>query len=119
MDLNAGGHLTMVQSQPFWKWFKATTYKVHSETHLIDYEEVRRQALTHHPKMIIAGGSAYSRALISHGFEKLQMKSVQFLWWIWRILQGFVAGEVFPSPLSHAHVVTTTTHKTLRGPREE
>jgi glycine hydroxymethyltransferase len=118
MELNAGGHLTHgLKVNLSGKWFKATTYGVHRETHLIDYEEVRRQALAHHPKMIIAGGSAYSRTIDFAQFREIADEVGAILMVDMAHFAGLVAGGVFPSPLPHAHVVTTTTHKTLRGPR--
>jgi glycine hydroxymethyltransferase len=118
MGLNAGGHLTHGSKVNFsGKWFKATTYGVHPETHLIDYEEVRNQALAHHPKLIIAGGSAYPRTLDFARFREIADEVGAILMVDMAHFAGLVAGGAFPSPLPHAHVVTTTTHKTLRGPR--
>lgn len=118
MELNAGGHLTHgLKVNLSGKWFHATTYGVNRETHLIDYEEVHRQALTHRPKLIIAGGSAYSRTIDFARFRKIADEVGAILMVDMAHFAGLVAGGVFPSPLPHAHVVTTTTHKTLRGPR--
>jgi glycine hydroxymethyltransferase len=118
MGINAGGHLTHgVKVNLSGKWFKATTYGVKEETHLIDYEEVHTQALTHRPKLIIAGGSAYPRTIDFARFRQIADEVGAILMVDMAHFAGLVAGGVFPSPLPHAHVVTTTTHKTLRGPR--
>lgn len=118
MGINAGGHLTHgVKVNLSGKWFKATTYGVREDTHLIDYEEVHTQALTHRPKLIIAGGSAYSRTIDFARFREIADEVGAILMVDMAHFAGLVAGGVFPSPLPHAHVVTTTTHKTLRGPR--
>lgn len=118
MSLAAGGHLTHgCKVNLSGKWFQATTYGVHPETHLIDYDEVRRVAIAHKPKLIIAGGSAYSRTLDFKRFREIADEVGALLMVDMAHFAGLVAGGVFPSPLPHAHVVTTTTHKTLRGPR--
>ena len=118
MGLNAGGHLTHGSKVNLsGKWFKAITYGVHRETHLIDYEEVRDQALLHRPKFIIAGGSAYPRKIDFSRFREIADEVGAILMVDMAHFAGLVAGGVFPSPLPYAHVVTTTTHKTLRGPR--
>lgn len=118
MDLAAGGHLTHGSKVNFsGKWFKVSSYGVHPETHLIDYEEVRSQALTHRPKLIIAGGSAYPRTIDFAQFRAIADEVGAILMVDMAHFAGLVAGGVFPSPLPHAHVITTTTHKTLRGPR--
>ena len=118
MELNAGGHLTHgLKVNLSGKWFNATTYGVDRETYLIDYEEVHRQARAHHPKLIIAGGSAYSRTIDFARFREIADEVGAILMVDMAHFAGLVAGDVFPSPLPHAHVVTTTTHKTLRGPR--
>jgi len=118
MELNAGGHLTHgAKVNLSGKWFNSTTYAVHPETHLIDYEEVRRKALAHHPKLIIAGGSAYPRTIDFARFREIADEVGAILMVDMAHFAGLVAGEMFSSPLPHAHVVTTTTHKTLRGPR--
>ena len=118
MDLAAGGHLTHGSKVNFsGKWFNVATYGVHPETHLIDYNEVRKQALTHRPKLIIAGGSAYPRTIDFAQFRAIADEVEAILMVDMAHFAGLVAGGVFPSPLPHAHVVTTTTHKTLRGPR--
>lgn len=118
MGLNAGGHLTHGSKVNLsGKWFKATTYGVHPETHLIDYEDVRNQALTHKPKLIIAGGSAYPRTIDFARFREIADEVGALFMVDMAHFAGLVAGSAFSSPLPHAHVVTTTTHKTLRGPR--
>lgn len=118
MELNAGGHLTHgLKVNLSGKWFKSTTYGVHRETHLINYEEVRNQALAHRPKLIIAGGSAYPRVIEFAQFREIADEVGAILMVDMAHFAGLVAGGMFPSPLPHAHVVTTTTHKTLRGPR--
>lgn len=118
MELNAGGHLTHgAKVNLSGKWFKSVSYGVHRETHLIDYDEVRNLALVHHPKLIIAGGSAYPRTIDFAKFREIADEIDAILMVDMAHFAGLVAGKVFPSPLPHAHVVTTTTHKTLRGPR--
>jgi len=118
MSLAAGGHLTHGSKVNLsGKWFTVTGYGVDPETHLIDYEDVRTQALTHRPKLIIAGGSAYPRTIDFARFRAIADEIGALLMVDMAHFAGLVAGNVFPSPLPHAHVVTTTTHKTLRGPR--
>lgn len=118
MDLAAGGHLTHGSKINLsGKWFKVSTYGVHPETHLIDYKELRAQARAHRPKLIIAGGSAYPRTIDFAQFREIADEVGALLMVDMAHFAGLVAGGVFPSPLPHAHVVTTTTHKTLRGPR--
>lgn len=118
MDLSAGGHLTHGASvNQSGKWFKAVTYGLDPATHLIDYDAVERMAQEHKPKLIIAGGSAYSRIIDFARFRRIA-DSVGALFMVdMAHFAGLVAGGLYPSPLPHAHVVTTTTHKTLRGPR--
>lgn len=118
MELNAGGHLTHGSKVNLsGKWFNSVTYGVHPETHLIDYEDVRAKALTYQPKLIIAGASAYPRTIDFAKFRAIADEVGALLMVDMAHFAGLVAGDAFPSPLSHAHVVTTTTHKTLRGPR--
>ncbi|EKE10575.1 MAG: hypothetical protein ACD_16C00001G0006 [uncultured bacterium] len=118
MSLAAGGHLTHGSKVNLsGKWFNAVSYGVHPKTHLIDYEEVRRQALVHHPKLIIAGGSAYPRVIDFEAFRKIADEVGALLMVDMAHFAGLVAGGVFPTPVDHAHVITSTTHKTLRGPR--
>lgn len=118
MELNAGGHLTHGSKVNLsGKWFNPVTYGVHPETHLIDYEDVRTKALIHQPKLIIAGASAYPRTIDFSKFRAIADEVGALLMVDMAHFAGLVAGDAFPSPLPHAHVVTTTTHKTLRGPR--
>ncbi|MBL8676630.1 MAG: serine hydroxymethyltransferase [Alphaproteobacteria bacterium] len=118
MSLAAGGHLTHGSKVNLsGKWFNIVSYGVHKETHRIDYDEVRAVALEHHPKLIIAGGSAYPRTIDFEAFRKIADEVGALLMVDMAHFAGLVAGGVFPSPLGHAHVITTTTHKTLRGPR--
>ncbi len=118
MSLAAGGHLTHGASPNIsGKWFKAATYGVRAEDGRIDFAEVERQAETHRPKLIIAGGSAYPRIIDFARFRAIADKVGAYLMVDMAHFAGLVAGGVHPSPLPHAHVVTTTTHKTLRGPR--
>lgn len=118
MSLSAGGHLTHGSKVNLsGKWFNIASYGVHKETHLIDYDEVRAQAFEHHPKLIIAGGSAYPRTIDFEAFRKIADEVGALLMVDMAHFAGLVAGRVFPSPVGHAHVITTTTHKTLRGPR--
>ena len=118
MDLSAGGHLTHGASvNQSGKWFKAVTYGVKADTHQIDYDQVAALAAEHKPKLIIAGGSAYSRIIDFKRFREIA-DSVGAIFMVdMAHFAGLVAGGVYPSPLDHAHIVTTTTHKTLRGPR--
>ena len=118
MSLDAGGHLThgAAPSQS-GKWFNAVQYGVRADNQLVDFDEVERLAHEHKPKLIIAGGSAYPRILDFPRFRVIA-DSVGALFWVdMAHFAGLVAAGVHPSPLPHAHVVTTTTHKTLRGPR--
>ncbi|MBU3656241.1 MAG: serine hydroxymethyltransferase, partial [Alphaproteobacteria bacterium] len=97
--------------------FKGVPYGVREDDQLIDYEEVARLAEQHKPKLIIAGGSAYSRIIDFAKFRAIADSVGAYLMVDMAHFAGLVAGGAFPSPLPHAHVVTTTTHKTLRGPR--
>jgi glycine hydroxymethyltransferase len=118
MDLAAGGHLT--HGSPVnisGKWFRVVSYGVTRDTALIDYDQLERVALAEKPKLIIAGGSAYSRTIDFARFRRVADAVGAVLMVDMAHFAGLVAGGVFPSPLPHAHVVTTTTHKTLRGPR--
>jgi glycine hydroxymethyltransferase len=118
LDLACGGHLT--HGSPVnmsGKWFNVVSYKVRPEDQLIDMDEVARLAETHRPKVIVAGGSAYSRHWDFARFREIA-DSVGALFMVdIAHFAGLVAGGVHPSPFPHAHVATTTTHKTLRGPR--
>src|ERR1700746_2784496 len=99
------------------KWFKAIAYGVRAEDGRIDFDEVESLARKHRPKLIIAGGSAYSRIIDFARFRAIADDVGAHLMVDMAHFAGLVAGGVYPSPLPHAHVVTTTTHKTLRGPR--
>src|SRR4051812_3978187 len=118
MSLAAGGHLT--HGSPVnmsGKWFKPFSYGVRRQDALIDYDEVETLAREHKPKLIIAGGSAYPRTIDFARFRKIADEVGAYLMVDMAHFAGLVAGGAFPSPLPHAHIVTTTTHKTLRGPR--
>src|SRR5580658_2581425 len=118
LNLAAGGHLT--HGSPVnmsGRWFKVVPYGVRRDDHLIDIEEVERLAKEHRPKIIIAGGSAYARIIDFRRFREICDKVGAYLMVDMAHFAGLVAGGVHPSPFPHAHVVTTTTHKTLRGPR--
>ncbi len=118
MDLAAGGHLTHGKSvNQSGKWFKPVAYTVRTQDQIIDYDGLAELALEHKPKVIIAGGSAYSREIDFARFREVADSVGAKLMVDMAHFAGLVAGGVFPSPLPHAHVVTTTTHKTLRGPR--
>jgi glycine hydroxymethyltransferase len=118
MALAAGGHLTHgAPPNLSGKWFRAHLYGVRREDGRIDLDEVAQQALAHRPKLIIAGGSAYSRIIDFAAFRAIADRVGAYLMVDMAHFAGLVAGGVYPSPLPHAHVVTTTTHKTLRGPR--
>src|SRR5690606_31983378 len=99
------------------KWFNAIQYGVRPDDHQIDFDEVERLAREHRPKLIIAGGSAYPRIIDFARFRRIADEVGALLMVDMAHFAGLVAGGVHPSPLPHAHVVTTTTHKTLRGPR--
>ncbi len=118
MDLNAGGHLTHGASPNLsGKWFKAVQYGVRREDHLLDYEEVAELAKTHRPKLIIAGGSAYPRQIDFAKFRAIADEVGAYLLVDMAHFSGLVAANCHPNPIDYADVVTTTTHKTLRGPR--
>jgi glycine hydroxymethyltransferase len=118
MSLNSGGHLTHGAKVTLsGKWFDAVSYDVDPTTMLIDYDMLETCALTHKPKLIIAGGSAYPRQIDFKRFREIADKVGAYLMVDMAHFAGLVAGGVFPSPLPYAHVVTSTTHKTLRGPR--
>ncbi|MGQ0662606.1 MAG: serine hydroxymethyltransferase [Pseudomonadota bacterium] len=118
MSLAAGGHLTHGAAPNLsGKWFAAVQYGVRREDALIDYDEVERLATAHRPKLIIAGGSAYARIIDFQRFRAIADRVGAYLMVDMAHFAGLVAGGVYPSPLPHAHVVTATTHKTLRGPR--
>ncbi len=118
MDLAAGGHLT--HGSPVnqsGKWFNAVTYGVDPDTHLIDYDAMAAQARECKPALIIAGGSAYPRVIDFAKFRAIADEVGAYFMVDMAHFSGLVAAGVHPNPLDHAHVVTTTTHKTLRGPR--
>ncbi|MFN3514572.1 MAG: serine hydroxymethyltransferase [Phenylobacterium sp.] len=118
MDLAAGGHLTHGKNvNQSGKWFRPVAYAVRQQDHLIDYDQAAEVALAEKPKVIIAGGSAYSRAIDFARFREIADSVGAILMVDIAHYAGLVAGGVYPNPFPHAHVVTTTTHKTLRGPR--
>lgn len=118
MSLDAGGHLTHgAKPNLSGKWFNAVQYGLDLETGLIDYDQVAALAEEHKPKIIVAGGSAYSRQIDFVRFRAIADEVGAYLWVDMAHFAGLVAAGAHPSPFPHAHVATTTTHKTLRGPR--
>lgn len=118
MDLASGGHLTHGgKANQSGKWFNAVHYGVRKDDCLIDYDEVASLAEQHKPKVIIAGGSAYSRIIDFKKFREIADSVGAMLMVDMAHFAGLVAGGAYPNPLDHAHVATSTTHKTLRGPR--
>jgi len=118
LDLACGGHLT--HGSPVnqsGKWFKVVSYKVREDNQRINYDAVAAQALMERPKLIVAGGSAYPRHIDFKRFREIADSVGAYLMVDMAHFAGLVAGGAHPSPLLHAHIVTTTTHKTLRGPR--
>ena len=118
LDLESGGHLT--HGSPVnmsGKWFNVVSYGVREDDHLLDMDEVERLANEHKPKLILAGGTAYSRIWDWKRFREIADSIGAYLMVDMAHIAGLVAGGVHPSPVPHAHVVTTTTHKSLRGPR--
>ena len=118
LDLNSGGHLT--HGSPVnmsGKWFNPISYGVRREDELIDMDAVMATAKAHKPKLIIAGGTAYSRTWDWEAFRRIADEVGAYLMVDMSHISGLVAGGAHPSPMPHAHVVTTTTHKSLRGPR--
>jgi glycine hydroxymethyltransferase len=118
LDLNSGGHLT--HGSPVnmsGKWFNVVSYGVRPDDHLLDMDEVERLAHQHKPKLILAGGTAYSRIWDWKRFRQIADSIGAYLMVDMAHIAGLVAGGVHPSPVPHAHVTTTTTHKSLRGPR--
>jgi glycine hydroxymethyltransferase len=118
LDLNSGGHLT--HGSPVnmsGKWFKPVSYGVRKDDERIDMEEVAATAREHQPKLIIAGGTAYSRVWDWEGFRRIADEVGAYLLVDMSHIAGLVAGGAHPSPVPHAHITTTTTHKSLRGPR--
>lgn len=118
LNLAAGGHLTHGSPVNYsGKWFKVVPYGVCRDDQRIDLEEMRKLALEYRPKLIIAGGSAYPRVIDFRAFREIADEAGARLMVDMAHFAGLVAGGAHPSPFPHAHVVTTTTHKTLRGPR--
>jgi glycine hydroxymethyltransferase len=118
MDLAAGGHLTHGSpANQSGKWFKPITYTVRREDHLIDYDQLAEVARRERPKLILGGASAYSRHIDFKRMREIADEVGAYLMVDMAHYAGLVAGGAYPDPLPHAHVVTTTTHKTLRGPR--
>lgn len=118
LDLNSGGHLT--HGSPVnmsGKWFNVVSYGVRQQDQLLDMEEIRQKALECKPKLIVAGGTAYSRIWDWEAFRKIADEVGAYLMVDMAHIAGLVAGGQHPSPVPHAHVTTTTTHKSLRGPR--
>ncbi|CUX67866.1 MULTISPECIES: serine hydroxymethyltransferase [Agrobacterium] len=118
LSLAHGGHLT--HGSPVTmsgKWFDVVSYEVDAETHLIDMEKVREKALETKPKLIVAGASAYPRQIDFAGFREIADEVGAYLMVDMAHYAGLIAGGKYPNPVPHAHVVTSTTHKTLRGPR--
>ncbi|GAB1362205.1 serine hydroxymethyltransferase [Rhodobacter sp.] len=118
LDLNSGGHLT--HGSPVnmsGKWFNVVSYGVRQQDQRLDMEEVRAKALQHRPKLILAGGTAYSREWDWAAFRAIADEIGAYLHVDMAHIAGLVAGGVHASPIPHAHVCTTTTHKSLRGPR--
>ena len=118
LSLDAGGHLTHgARPAMSGKWFNAVQYGVREDTHLIDYDVVEAMAKEHKPTLIIAGGSAYPRHIDFARFRAIADQVGALFMVDMAHFAGLVAGGAHPTPFGHAHVVTTTTHKTLRGPR--
>ncbi|MEO0636295.1 MAG: serine hydroxymethyltransferase [Pseudomonadota bacterium] len=118
MSLDAGGHLTHgAKPNLSGKWFNPVQYGVREEDGLIDYDQVEALAKEHKPALIVAGGSAYSRVIDFKRFREIADMVGAYLWVDMAHIAGLVAAGLHPSPFPHAHVATTTTHKTLRGPR--
>ena len=118
MSLNSGGHITHgLKIAMSGKWFNAIGYDVDKKSELIDYENVEKLALEHKPKLIIAGGSAYSRVIDFKRFREIADKVGAYLMVDMAHISGLVAGKSYPNPVDHAHVVTSTTHKVFRSAR--
>ncbi|NIZ07868.1 serine hydroxymethyltransferase [Pseudooceanicola sp. HF7] len=118
LDLNSGGHLT--HGSPVnmsGKWFNVVSYGVRQQDELLDMEDIREKALANKPKLIVAGGTAYSRVWDWQAFRDIADEVGAYLMVDMAHIAGLVAGGVHPSPIGIADVVTTTTHKSLRGPR--
>ncbi len=118
MSLAAGGHLTHGAAPNYsGKWFNAVQYGVRRQDGFLDYEEVEHLAREHRPRIIIAGGSAYPREIDFARFRQIADEVGAYLMVDMAHFAGLVAAGLFPNPVEHAHIVTSTTHKTLRGPR--
>ena len=118
MSLNSGGHLTHgSKASVSGKWFNAIAYDIDKETGLINYKDVEKLALETKPKLIIAGGSAYSRIIDFKKFREIADKVNAYLMVDMAHFSGLVAGKAYPNPIEHAHVVTSTTHKVFRSAR--
>ena len=118
MSLNSGGHITHgLKIAMSGKWFNAISYDVDKKSELIDYDNVEKLALEHKPKLIIAGGSAYSRVIDFKRFREIADKVGAYLMVDMAHFSGLVAGKGYPNPVDHAHVVTSTTHKVFRSAR--
>ncbi len=118
MDLAHGGHLSHGSSASFsGKFYRVVSYGVSMETEMLDYDEIRALALRHRPKLIIAGASSYSRIIDFARFREIADEVGAYLMADMAHIAGLVAAGVHPSPVPHSHFVTSTTHKTLRGPR--
>jgi glycine hydroxymethyltransferase len=118
LDLNSGGHLT--HGSPVnmsGKWFNVVSYGVRADDHLLDMDEIEKKAHETKPKLILAGGTAYSRVWDWKRFREIADAVGAYLMVDMAHIAGLVAGGAHPSPVPHAHVTTTTTHKSLRGPR--
>jgi len=118
MALSHGGHLTHGAPVSFsGKIYRVVQYGVNTETEKIDYDEVEKMALEHNPKILVAGGSAYSRIIDFKRFRQIADRVGAYLVVDMAHFAGLVAAGIYPNPLDYAHIVTSTTHKTLRGPR--
>ena len=118
MSLNSGGHITHgLKISMSGKWFNVIGYDVDKKSELIDYDNVEKLALEHKPKLIIAGGSAYSRVIDFKRFREIADKIGAYLMVDMAHFSGLVAGKGYPNPCDHAHVVTSTTHKVFRSAR--
>ncbi|MCA4774283.1 serine hydroxymethyltransferase [Wolbachia endosymbiont of Mansonella perstans] len=118
LSLSCGGHLTHGAAPSLsGKWFKSIQYTVSKDTYLLDMDEIEKLALEHKPKLIIAGASAYSRKINFKRFREIADKVGAYLLADIAHYAGLIASGEYPSPAEHAHVMTSTTHKTLRGPR--
>ena len=118
LSLNSGGHLTHgSKAAVSGKWFNAIAYEVDKETELLDYENIEKLALEHKPKLIIAGGSAYSRVIVFKKFREIADKVEAYFMVDMAHFSGLVAGKGYPNPIEYADVVTSTTHKVFRSAR--